>query len=100
MKSIQKLAATAVLTLGVVAAPAAFAQQEGLVNVNVTDVSILNDLQLAAPINIQVPVGVAANVCGVQAAVLVADLQQDGVAECEAQNTSRAFSRLVARNQQ
>ena len=100
MKSVQKLAATTMLALGLVAGPAAFAQQAGLVNVNVDDVDILNDLQLAAPINIQVPVGIAATVCGIQASVLSAALAQGQDVDCEATNNTAAFSRLVARNTQ
>ena len=51
----------------------------GLVNVSVQNVDILknflNDTQIAAlnnigPVTVQVPVGVAANVCGISAAVL------------------------------
>lgn len=37
-------------------------------------------------VNVAVPVGVAANVCGVNAAVLAQDLAQDGSATCTAQN--------------
>jgi hypothetical protein len=37
-------------------------------------------------VNVAVPVGIAANVCGVNAAVLAQDLAQDGSATCEAQN--------------
>jgi hypothetical protein len=50
----------------------------GLVNVNVSDI----DLGVIA--NVQVPIGIAANVCGVQAAVLAQDFAQDGEAECDA----------------
>ncbi len=37
-------------------------------------------------VNVAVPVGIAANVCGVNAAVLAQDLAQDGSATCDAQN--------------
>lgn len=37
-------------------------------------------------VNVAVPIGIAANVCGVNAAVLAQDLAQDGSATCEAQN--------------
>jgi hypothetical protein len=59
------------------AAPASAAVQEGLVNVNVEDNTIL------------VPVAVAANVCDVTVAVLAADLQ-DGTATCDALAESNA----------
>lgn len=49
-------------------------QQRGLVNVTVGDVTILE----------KVGVGVAANVCGVQANVLAQQIAQTGTATCEA----------------
>lgn len=100
MKIAQKLAASAVLGLGVAAAPMAFAQQGGLVNVNIEDTEILNELQLAAPITVQVPIGIAATVCGVQANVLAAAIEQGQDVECDAENNTQAFSRAVARNTQ
>ncbi len=36
--------------------------------------------------NVAVPVGIAANVCGINASVLAQDLAQDGSAECTATN--------------
>jgi hypothetical protein len=54
-------------------------QQQGLVN-----------LYLARN-TIQVPVGIAANICGVQAAVLAQDLEQ-GEATCEAEGNAEAQS--------
>jgi hypothetical protein len=58
--------ATACLTLGVGNAAAA-PQQEGLVNVNVSDVIV------------QVPIGVAANICGTTANVLSTAVDVGGV---------------------
>ncbi|MDQ3320569.1 MAG: hypothetical protein M3515_10150 [Actinomycetota bacterium] len=52
----------------------------GLVNVIVTDV--LNDAQ----VNVQIPIGVAANVCGVQANVLAQGGIQEPV-DCTASTT-------------
>lgn len=52
--------------------PALAQQQRGLVNVNVEDVTI------------QVPVGIAANVCDVNANVLAQQIAQTGSAECDA----------------
>jgi hypothetical protein len=60
-----------------VAAPASAQQQEGLVNLAVTDV------------NVQVPVAVAANICDVNVGVL-AELERQGGAACEATATSLA----------
>lgn len=51
----------------------------GLVNVTVTDV-------LTGPVNVQIPIGVAANVCGVQANVLAQGGIQEPV-DCTASTT-------------
>lgn len=77
----------------------------GLVNVNVQNVDILknflNNDQIAAlnnvsvPITVQVPVGVAANVCGVNANVL-ASQKKTGDATCTARNGSKALANAVA----
>jgi hypothetical protein len=58
-------------------APASAQQQEGLVNLAVTDV------------NVQVPVGVAANICDVNVGVL-AEQERAGGATCDATATSIA----------
>ena len=57
-------------------------QQSGLVNVNLEDVAL------------QLPIGVAANVCDVNANVLAADLQDDGTAECAADVTQEPTSEI------
>ena len=76
----------------------------GLVNVSVQNVDILknflNNDQIAAlnnvtlPITVQVPVGVAANVCGVSAAVL--GKAASDAAPCTANNGSKALAKAVA----
>jgi hypothetical protein len=76
----------------------------GLVTVTVQDVSILNNFlnkdQIAAlnnvsvPVTVQVPVGIAANVCGVNANVL-AQQKGTGTATCTAKNGSKALSQNV-----
>lgn len=71
--------------------------QEGLVNVNVSDVEILNELNLNAPITVQAPIGVAANVCGIDANVLARQSKGDSSFSCEAETTSEAFNRIVSR---
>jgi hypothetical protein len=63
-------------------------QQSGLVNVNI------QNLALAVPISVAVPIGVAANVCGVDANVLASDVR-NGSATCAAQSTSMALSRAI-----
>jgi len=75
----------------------------GLVAVNVQDVSILNNFlnkdqiaalnNVSAPITVQVPVGIAANVCGVSAAVL--GKSGGGSPTCTAKNGSRALAQNV-----
>jgi hypothetical protein len=66
------------------------------VDLNIQDVQIIDDVIVGAVV--QAPIGIAANVCPVvNAAVLAQDVRQDGEAECEAETTTRAFSRLVQR---
>ena len=93
------------------AAVPSFAQVAGgLVTVQVADIDILrnslnnNDVdilnnsnlisnnQLAAPINVQVPVGIAANVCGIS---VLAARQLTG--PCTATTASRALGQAVAK---
>ena len=78
--------AAVVLAVGV-AGPAAaqpIVISQGLVNVTVTDV--LNNNEVI----VQVPVGVAANVCDVNAAVLLAEIADTGSADCDATADSQA----------
>jgi hypothetical protein len=70
------VAAVASMSLGIAAGPAS-AQQTGLVNIDISDNVI------------QVPVTVAANICDVNVAVLVADLQ-DAPADCTAEGDAGA----------
>ena len=77
---------------------------QGLVTVQIGDVTLLNnflnDTQIAAlnnlnvPITVQVPVGIAANVCGVTANVL-ASQKKAGDATCKATSGSAALARAV-----
>ena len=99
------LAATAAASMAFVAAPAPAQISAGnLVNVTVSDVSVLNNFlngaQIAAlnnlnvPVTVQAPIGVAANVCGVSAAVLG---RAGSGAACTAKSGSRALAQLVNR---
>lgn len=73
----------------------------GLVAVNIQNVDILknflNDTQVSAlnnvtvPVTVNVPVGVAANVCGVNANVL-AQQKGTGTATCDAKTGSKALA--------
>jgi hypothetical protein len=77
-RSLISAAAFAAASTVAFASPAAAQPgQEGLVNVNITDVAV------------QVPIGVAANVCDVNVAVLVQDLVDDS-AQCDANATPEA----------
>lgn len=75
---------------------------EGLVNVSLGDVvlqEIANDLNvelvdLVDVKQVQVPVGVAATVCGVTANVL-AEQKKSGDAACEATSSSQALAQAV-----
>ena len=59
--------------------------QSGLINVNIQDVII------QVPVSVALPIGVAANVCGISVLAI-----QEGDNECTAENTSQAFSRSLA----
>ncbi len=75
----------------------------GLVAVTIQDVSILNNFlnsaqisalnNVSAPITVKVPVGIAANVCGVSAAVL--GKSGGGSPTCTAKSGSRALAQNV-----
>src|SRR5687767_4483372 len=76
-RTLAGLALGPALAVGLAASPAS-AQQEGLVNVNITDVTV------------QVPIGVALNVCDVTVAVLVGTIVDDA-APCDADGGSIAI---------
>lgn len=88
----------AIAVASAVAAPAA-AQQNGLVNVDVSNV--LNNLDLDLLNNslnnntVQVPIGIAANVCGVNANVLAAQRKSGDPVNCTARNTSNALKKAA-----
>lgn len=75
-------------------------------SLNNNDVRILNNFlnnpNIAAqlPITVQVPVGVAANVCPETAVALLADLKADGQATCTANAASKAMSNSIVRSVQ
>jgi hypothetical protein len=98
------IATTTALALGATPALAQLNTSGGLVNVSVQDVSVLNNFlnhdQIAAlnnigvPVTVQVPIGVAANVCGVAANVL-AQQKNSGPVSCTAKSGSQALAQSV-----
>ena len=102
----RKMMLAAALAVTAVPATAQVDVGGGLVDVTIQNVDILNnflnDAQIAAlnnlsvPITVQVPVGVAANVCDVAANVL-AQQRKTGGATCEAKSGSEALAQSVAR---
>jgi hypothetical protein len=89
-KRAASLATAAALVVGMTAAPVAQAQQNGLVNVEIGDVTILRNVDVALAAN------VVANVCAlVEADVLVLAQQVDaGGIDCTC--TQRGSGRAVA----
>ena len=87
--------------IGLGAALSAQAQQSGLVNVDLSNLKadIAKDINVDVsqiPVNVQVPVGVAANVCGVDANVLARQDKGSSPA-CQAKNKSEALNQQVQR---
>lgn len=90
---------TVLLTLALMLGTAAVAQQSGLVNVDISDVKaeIAKNINVDVsqiPVNVQVPLDVAANVCGVDVAALTSQVQQ-GNASCKAKSTNSALNSAV-----
>lgn len=99
MRKILALAAGAALF----STPALAQQQSGLVNVNVSDIAvdlnrIISDNNISAqvPVNaiVAVPVGIAANVCNVSAAVLAR--QAAGAAPCNATSETATNNEIAS----
>jgi hypothetical protein len=89
------LGATAFLAAGAIAQP----RQSGLVNVEVSNVAndIARNLSVDVgqiPVTVQVPIGVAATVCGVAANVL-GQQAASGNAGCTATTTNEALNNIV-----
>jgi hypothetical protein len=93
----KKILATTGLAFVLTTGAAYAQQQDGLVNVAVSDVNILNDLKLTAPVTVQVPVDVAANVCGVDVNVLSEQVKTNPTYSCEAKQNAQALSAFVVK---
>ena len=92
---------TALLTATLAFNAPALAQQSGLVNVNLGNVNVLNNLakNLSVdvkniPVTVQVPIGVAANICNINANVLAKQLK-NGTTNCDAKSSSKALTQVV-----
>ncbi len=82
MKRLLVLISVAALMVALAAMPAlAQPKQRGLVNVNITDVLTGNEVA------VQIPIGVAANVCGIQANVLARGGVQEPI-DCTSSTTA------------
>ena len=97
-------AAFAAASLAATVPAAAQIQAGNLVNVNVSQVmieDILSDNQITAnvtaPITVQLPISVAANVCNVDVSVLAQRGKGDKTATCDAQSRSDALNQQVIR---
>lgn len=94
MRSLMIAAAAAALS----ATPVLAQTQQGLVNVAIEDINIIrnalnnNDVNVAVPVNVQVPIGVAANVCGIS---VLAIREQNNT--CTARNASTALGQALSR---
>jgi len=102
MRKILFVAAAAAAAMASTPALAQLNTQNGLVNVDVSNV--LNNLDLDLLNNslnnntVQVPIGVAAAVCGVDANVLAHQRKDNSPVSCTAQNTSKAL-KMAAKKQ-
>ncbi len=102
MRTLPRTILVSAIALGVVSGPAS-AQQAGLVNIDISqirvdieDVIADNNLNVQVPLNavVAVPIGIAANVCNVSAAVLAQ--QEAGADPCDATNTTATRTEMTA----
>ena len=94
MRKLLTAAAVAALT----ATPIAAQVQQGLVNVTIEDINIVrnalnnNNVNVAVPVNVQVPIGVAANVCGISVAAI---REQNNT--CTAKTATQALGQALSK---
>lgn len=105
--SISALAVAAMMTGGAAVAQNVSANNLVTVQLSDTDVAndIANDLDLDVTAqevldlgSVQVPVGIAANVCPDVDAAALAEQKNEGGAECTAENTTNAFTKAVQKS--
>lgn len=99
MRSFQRTVASVFAVTSLAFGGSALAQQSGLVNVDIKNVAnnIAQNLSVDVsqiPLTVQVPVGVAANVCGIDANVL-AQQASGGGGTCTATTTNTALNQTV-----
>jgi hypothetical protein len=82
------LVTSAMLAIGLAAAPAATAQQKGLVNVDLHNIANNNNVAVTIPIN------AAANICGVSADVLASQIANAPVTCMSGANQQFTVSQL------
>ena len=105
MRKFMLAAASIAAVSTAVPAVAQVSNSQGLIAVNVQDVSLLNNFlnndqisalnNLNVPITVQAPISVAANVCGVNVAALASQKNKGG-GSCTATSGSSALARLVS----
>ncbi|HEX8842819.1 MAG TPA: hypothetical protein VF757_11040 [Sphingomicrobium sp.] len=81
-------------------------QNNGLINVNLSQISVQltdilshNNVNVQVPANVQLPIGIAAQVCGVSAAVLAHDATSSCNGKVANQTTANAIARAIQRGQ-
>jgi hypothetical protein len=106
------IAASAVAaSLGLMSVPAAAQNQSGLVNVNVSDITVRdvlqdviadNNISAQIPVSaiVSVPIGIAANVCNISAAVLARQAADAAPCNATSQTASRNELTQLARTLQ
>lgn len=100
MQSLRMLVAAVGSASLLLTAPLAHSQQEGLINVEISNVAndIARELSVEVsqiPVTVQAPIDVAANVCGVEVNVL--SQSGGGQGGCQAKSTSSALNQIVQR---
>ena len=99
------MAAAIATGCGALAVPAS-AQQEGLVNVNVSDIEVeleeiisRNNINVQVPVDaiVQIPIGLAANVCGTTVALLSGATGSGAACDANAENTNEGEAMAIAR---
>lgn len=88
------------------ATPAIAQNQSGLVNVNVSDIEVQleeilsrNNVNVQVPANVQLPIGIAAQICNVNANVLAKNRNQGCTGSVANESTANAVARAIQRGQ-